>query len=128
MKYQIKIIVCCVLTKKKYNNATYEELLLHASIIANETGNVNAATENRNLTAKTGNGQKHQQNRKKNSEQEKDQKPNKKQKKGKSVVILCDSMVKHLNGWETSKKIEKLLNICTKFSWPKSTMYVVNFI
>ena len=53
---------------------------------------------------KTGNGHKRQQNRKTNSEQEKDKKSNKEQKKGKSVVILGDSMVKHLNGWEMSKK------------------------
>ena len=66
----------------------------------------NAATENRNFTAKTGNGHKHQQNRKNNSEQEKDKKPNKEQKKGKSVAILGDSMVKHLNGCEMSKKIK----------------------
>ena len=74
------------------------------SSIVNETDNVNAATENRNLTAKTGNDHKHQQNRKNNLEQEKDKKPNKEQKKGKSVAILGDSMVKHLNGWEMSKK------------------------
>ena len=80
--------------------------LLDISIIANETHNVNAATENRNLTAKTGNGHKHQQNRNNISEQEKDKKPNKEQKKGKSVAIVGDSMVKHLNGWEMSKKIK----------------------
>ena len=57
------------------------------------------------MTAKTENGHKHQQNRKNNSEQEKDKKPNKEQKKGKSVAILGDSMIKHLNGWEMSKKI-----------------------
>ena len=74
----------------------------------NNHPNVNAATENRNLTAKTGNGHKRQQNRKNNSEQEKDKKPNKEQKKGKSVAILGDSMVKHLNVWEMSKKIKKL--------------------
>ena len=76
------------------------------SIIVNETDNINAATENSNLTAKTGNDHKHQQNRKKNAEQEKYKKSNKKQKKGKSVVILGDSMVKHLNGWEMSKKMK----------------------
>ena len=31
---------------------------------------------------------------------------NKEQKKGKSVVILGDIIVKHLNGWEMSKKIK----------------------
>ena len=86
-------------------NTTHEELLLDISIIVNETENVNAATENRNLTAKTGNSHKHQQNRKNNSEQGKDKKPSKEQKKGKSVAILSASMVKHLNGWEMSKKI-----------------------
>ena len=30
----------------------------------------------------------------------------KSKKKGKSVFILGDCMVKHLNGWETSKKIK----------------------
>ena len=79
---------------------------MNTSIILNETDNLNAPTENRNLTAKTGNGHKHQQNRKNNSEQEKDKKPNKEQEKGKSVVILGDSMVKYLNGWETSEKIK----------------------
>ena len=73
------------------------------SIIVDETDNINAATENSNLTAKTGKDHKHQQNREKNSEQEKDKKLNKEQKKGKSVVILGDSMVKHLNGWKMSK-------------------------
>ena len=42
---------------------------------------MNAATENRNLTAKTGNWNKHQQNRKKKSEQEKYEKPIKEKKK-----------------------------------------------
>ena len=79
---------------------------MDTSIIVIKTDNVNAVTENRNLTAKTGNGHKHQQNRKNNSEQKKDKKPNKEQKKGKSAVILGDSMVKHLNGWEMSKKIK----------------------
>ena len=105
MKHQIKFIVPCFLTIKKYskvppvNNSYW-------TIIVSEADNVNAATENRNLTAKTGNGHKRQQNRKNNSEQEKDKKPNKEQKKGKSVAILGDSMVKHLNGWEISKKIK----------------------
>ena len=31
----------------------------------------------------------------------------KEQKKGKSLAILGDSMVKHLNGWEMCKKIKK---------------------
>ena len=42
-------------------NTTHGELLLDSSIIVNETNNINAATENRNLTTKTGNGSKHQQ-------------------------------------------------------------------
>ena len=75
----------------------------------NNHPNVNAATENRNLTATTGNGHKRQQNRKNNSKQENDKKPNKEQKKGKSVAILGDSMVNHLNGWEMSKKIKKIV-------------------
>ena len=53
---------------------THEELLLDTSIIVNETKNIDDATENRNLTAKTGNGHKHLQNRNKNSKQEKDKK------------------------------------------------------
>ena len=40
-----------------------------------------AATESRNVTAKTRNGHKHQQNRKKNSEQEKDKNETKNRKK-----------------------------------------------
>ena len=44
---------------------------------------MNSATEKRNLTAETGNGHKHQQNRKKNSEQKKDKKPNEELKKRK---------------------------------------------
>ena len=58
------------------------------------------------MTAKTGNGHTHQQNRKNNSEQKKDKKSNKEQKKRKSVFIIGDSMVKHVNGWEMSKKIK----------------------
>ena len=77
--------------KEGQQNTTHEELLLDTSVIVNDTHNMNDATENRNLTAKTGNGNKHQQNREKNSEQEKNKKPNKEQKKGKSVVILGDS-------------------------------------
>ena len=71
---------------------------MDSAIIVIETNTINAATENRNLTTKTGNGNKDQQNRKINSEQEKYKKTNKEQKKGKSVVILGDSMVKPLNG------------------------------
>ena len=99
-------IHCSLLSNhnKVQQNTTHEELLLDTSIIVNETDNVNPATENRNLTAKTGNG--HQQNRKNNSEEEKDKKPNKELKKGKSVAISGGSMVKHLNGWEMSKKIK----------------------
>ena len=89
-------------------SSTHDKLLLDRSIIINETDNINAATENSNLTAKTANDHKHQQNRIKNAEQEKDRKSNKEQKKEKSVVTLGDSMVKHLNGWQMSKKIKKL--------------------
>ena len=92
------------------------------SIIVNETDNINAATENSNLTAKTGNDHKHQQNRKKNLEQEKDKKSNKEQKNRKSVVVLGDSMVKHLNGWEMSKKI-KIVKCMYEVSRRKSTIY-----
>ena len=57
-------IHCSLLSKHKegQQSTTREELLLDTSIIVNETDNVNAATENRNLTAKTGNGHKRQQN------------------------------------------------------------------
>ena len=101
-------IHCSLLSNHKevQQNTTHDKLLLDRSIIINETDNINAATENSNLTAKTGNDHNQQQNRKKNGEQEKDKKSNKEQKKGKSVVILGDSMVKHLNGWEMSKKIK----------------------
>ena len=92
---------------------------MDTSIIANETDYVNAATENRNLTANAGNGHKHQQNRKNNSEQENDKKPHKEQKKGKSVAILGDSMVKHLNGWEMSKKIKNCKVYVRSFSGAK---------
>ena len=70
--------------KEVRQNTTHEELLI--------------GQWNRNLTADTVNGKKHQQNRKTNSEQEKDKKLNKEQKQGKSVVILGESIVKHLSG------------------------------
>ena len=90
--------------KEVQPNTTHEEGLLDTSITVNETNNMNAETENyRNLTSRTGNGNKHQQNKKKNSEQEKYKTPNEEQKKRKLVVILGDSMVKHRNGWEMSK-------------------------
>ena len=59
-------IHCSLLSnyKEVQQNTTHEELLLDTSIIVNETDNVNAARENRNLIAKTGNDHKHQQNRK----------------------------------------------------------------
>ena len=74
MKHETSDKIHCSLLpnhKEVQQNTTHEELLLDTSIIANETDNVNAATGNRNLTAKTGNGHKHQQNRKNNSEQKK---------------------------------------------------------
>ena len=76
-------IHCSLLSNHKevQQNTTLEELLLGTSIIVNKTDNVNAATENRNLTVKAGNGHKHQHNKKNNSEQKKDKKPNKEQKK-----------------------------------------------
>ena len=72
-------IQCSLLSNHKEvkQNTTHEELLLDTSNIVNETDNINTTTEDRNLTAKTGNGHKHQQNRKNNSEQEKDKKTNK---------------------------------------------------
>ena len=87
-------------------SSTHDKLLLDRSIIINETDNINAATENSNLTANTGNDHKDQQNGKKNAEQEKDKKSNNERKKGKSVVILGESMVKHLNSSEMSEKIK----------------------
>ena len=63
--------------KEVQQNATHEELLLHALIIINETVNLTAATENRNLNVKTGNGNKHQQNRKKIQNKKEIKKPNK---------------------------------------------------
>ena len=92
--------------KEVKQNTAREELLLDTSIIVNETDNMNSATENRNLTVKTGYDNKHQQNRKKYSEQEKDRKPHKEKEKEKSVTIISDSMVKHLHGWELSKKMK----------------------
>ena len=111
--------------KEVQQNTTHEELLLYTSITVNETGNVNAATENRNLTSKTGNCHKHKQNRKDNSELEKDKKPNKEQKKGKSVVILGDSMVKHLNGWEMSKKIKNCKVYVRSFPGAKVRVWTI---
>ena len=57
---------CSVLSDRKevQQNATHEELLWYTSVTINKIVNMTAATENRNLTAKTGNGNKHQQNRK----------------------------------------------------------------
>ena len=95
------------------------------SIITNETDNINAATENSNLTAKTGNDHKHQQNRKKNLEQEKDKKSNKEQKNRKSVVVLGDSMVKHLNGWEMSKKIKNCEVYVRSFPAQKCNIWTI---
>ena len=40
-------------------------------------------------------------------------KAKKEQKKGKSLAIFGDSMVKHLNGWEMCKKIKK----CKKYMY-----------
>ena len=51
--------------KEVQQNNTHEELLLDTLTIVNETDNMNAATENHNMIAKNGNGNKHQQNRKK---------------------------------------------------------------
>ena len=70
--------------KQVQQNTTHEELLI--------------GQWNRNLTADTVNGKKHQRNRETYSEQEKDKKLNKEQKQGKSVVILGESMVKYLSG------------------------------
>ena len=56
---------------KEVQQSTTHEELLDASIIVNETENMNAATEKLNLTAETGNCHKHQQKK------EKDKKPNK---------------------------------------------------
>ena len=96
MKYQIKCTIPCFLIMKipPMRNSYWTHQLLS---IVNETDNMNAERENRNLNDKNGNCEKHQQNREKKLEQEKDKKPSKKQKK-KSVNILGDSMVKHLNG------------------------------
>ena len=44
--------------------------------------------------------------KKKKSEKERNKKPKKEQKKGKSLVILGESMVKQVNGYEMSKKIK----------------------
>ena len=62
-------INCSLLSNHKevQQNTTHVELLLDTSVIVNETDNINAATENSNLTAKNGNSHKHQQNRKNNS-------------------------------------------------------------
>ena len=83
---------------------------------------MNTASKNHNLTAKTENGNKHQQNtkkKKKKSEKERNKKPNKELKKGKSVVILGESMVKQVNGCEMSKKIKKIIKYMYKFSGAK---------
>ena len=53
------------------------------------------------------------------SEQGKDKKPNKEQKKGKSVVMLGDSMVKHINGWEMSKRIKNCKAYVRSFAGAK---------
>ena len=67
--------------KELQQNATHEELLLHTLITINETVNMTAATENRNLTVKTGNGNKHQQKRKKIQNKKKIKNQNKNRKK-----------------------------------------------
>ena len=57
---------CSVLSDRKEvkKNATHEELLWYTAVTINKIINMTAATKNCNLTAKTGNGNKHQQNRK----------------------------------------------------------------
>ena len=71
MKHQIKFIVpCFLIIKNNSKNTSHEELLLDTSIIFNEIDNMNAETENRNLTMKTGNSNRHKKNRKRNSEQQ----------------------------------------------------------
>ena len=84
---------------------------MHTSIAINEILNLTAAKENRNLTVKTGNGNKHTIIGKKNSEQEKDKKQNKEQRKGK---ISCHIGGQHnaapINGWEMLKSIKICLN------------------
>ena len=71
---------CSVLSNQKevQQNNTHEEIVLGISIIVNETDNLNDVTEKKF--------------------RKKDKKPNNEQKKGKSVAILGDSMVTHLNG------------------------------
>ena len=69
--------------QKVQQNITYKELLLDKSITVNETNNVNAVTENRNLTAKTGNGNKHEQSTKKIQNKKKIKKQTKNIKKRK---------------------------------------------
>ena len=54
----------------------------------------------------------------KKSEQQKVKK-NKERKTGKSFVILGDSMVKHLNGWEMSKKMKNCKVYLRTFSGRK---------
>ena len=73
-KMQYSVVSAC---KEVQQNATHEEILLHTLIIINETVNLTAATENRNLTVETGNGNKHQQNRKKIQNKKEIKKPNK---------------------------------------------------
>ena len=82
MKDQIKFIVPCFLTIKKYKKNTAHEEVLDTSTIVKEK---------RNLTAETGNGHKYQQDRKKNSEQEKHKKTKQRAKKRKSFVLLGDN-------------------------------------
>ena len=91
---------------------------MHCSVLSNHKevqqnttheDNMNAATENRNLTTKTGNGNKHQQNRKKIRNKKKIKNQTKNRKKRKSFAILSESMLKHFNdGWEISKKHNKV--------------------
>ena len=75
---------CSVLSNHNevQQNTTHEELLLDTSIIVNETDIMNAKTESCNLTAKIGNGNKHQQNKKKiqNKNKIKNQGKNRKKK------------------------------------------------
>ena len=75
---------CSVLFNHKevQQNTTHKELLLGTSIIVNETDIMNAKTESCNLTSKIGNGNKHQQNKKKiqNKNKIKNQGKNRKKK------------------------------------------------
>ena len=83
-----------------------------------------AATENRNLTVKTGNGNKHQQNTKKNQNKKKIENKTKNRKKENQLSYKGTAWCRPINGWEMLKSIK----ICKVYarSFPGAKLQCLN--